>query len=772
MANRYKINFLMVIGILFSLMTIKAFSQERKPKIALVLSGGGAKGVAHIPLLQVLDSLNIVPDIVVGTSMGSIVGGLYSMGYSGDSIAQLVHKTKWENLLSNATSFDKVSSEEKSEYNKYLLGLRFEKGRLKTTSYILNDQNLRNMLKILTLPAHNIRNFDSLQIQFRAVTANILTSQQKIISHGDLGTALRASMSIPGVFEPVNVDNSWLIDGGVINNFPTDVAKDLGADIIIGSDVSEQFTCIENLNNLNAVISQTMMLSNNKLHPKNVGLCDIYVHHLPNLSYSTADFDQCEILYKEGKIATKQKLRSLVELSEKLKKFTQKKLKTPTFENRIVFDTIIYRDISKSNLNLLKDRINIIPGQVYTKEDLESSINRAIGTEVLRKIEYNPIIVNKKEGLLITGYEQRNHRVGGSIYFDTYRGIGIVGNFAGRNLFGKTSKLVVTLDVAEQPKFLVMSQKNFGNNEQWWWRTEVIGRSLKQKQNTKSKFGRDFEDNSLELNTQVNKNFKSLNGYLGFGFNYKNVAINTSSSNALNTSSIIIENYKQQSFSLNVHFKKNSLNKVFYPTNGYKIDAIITKALHQNIEIEKIDPASLIEGRLNGFTKFQVNYQNRLPINNKLTSIWEASIGFTHIYEKDKLDYFDNGYSDFFFVGGALPINRENSIKNMGLFEDELFVSQLASLNLGLQYNPLSNIYITPSLSYTTVGFGNFENFSSGFWKAKTNWNELANTSYFMTAALTLSYNSFLGPIDLTFSKTSDIEKPRVFLSIGIPFNR
>nr|WP_315141977.1 patatin-like phospholipase family protein [uncultured Flavobacterium sp.] len=772
MAPKHKNIFIAVLVLLFSMVTTTSQSQAKKPKIALVLSGGGAKGVAHIPLLQTLDSLNIVPDIVVGTSMGSIVGGLYSIGYSGDSIAKLVHKTKWENLLTSATAFDKVSSEEKSEYNKYLVGFRFEKGKLKSTSYLLNDQNLRNTLKILTLPAYNIRNFDSLQIQFRAVTADILTSKPKILAKGDLCTAMRASMSIPGIFEPVLMDESWLVDGGVINNFPTDIAKLMGADIIIGSDVTEQITSIENLNNLNAVIKQTMMLSNNKLHPLNVELCDIYIHHSPNLSYSTADFDKCEILYNEGKIATRQNLKSLIELSKKLEKFTQKKIKLTTFENKIVFDTIIYKDISKSNLNLIKDRINIIPHKEYTKEDMEISINKAMGTEILRKIEYDPIIINNKEGLLIKGYEHKKHRIGGSLYFDTYRGIGIIGNYTGRNLFGKTSKLLFTIDLAEQPKFLMMSQKNFGFNEQWWWRTEIIGRSLKQKQSTKSKFGRDFRDNSLELYSQVNKNLKSLNGYFGLGFNYKNVEINTSLPSNFNTSSIILKNYKQESFSFNLHFKKNSLNKVFYPTNGHKIDVIITKSLRQNIEMNNFNSPSLLEGELNNFTKFQVNYQTRIPITNKLTSILESSIGLTHTYRNDKIDYFENGYSDYFFMGGALPINRENTIKNMGLYEDELFASQIATINLGMQYSPYLDFYITPSVSYSTVGFNSIENFTSNFWKANTNWNDRTNTSYLITNAITVSYNSFIGPIDLTVSKTSDIEKPRIFLSIGIPFNR
>ena len=123
-------------------MTSILVAQNKKPKIALVLSGGGAKGVAHIPVLQALDSLHIVPDIIVGTSMGSVVGGLYAMGYSGNEIAELIKSTEWNDLLYEKTPFNDVSIEEKSEYEKYLIGLDIVGGGPKTTAYLLNDQNL------------------------------------------------------------------------------------------------------------------------------------------------------------------------------------------------------------------------------------------------------------------------------------------------------------------------------------------------------------------------------------------------------------------------------------------------------------------------------------------------------------------------------------------------------------------------------------------------------------------------------------------------------
>lgn len=153
--------FLVYLFVSFSILWSSAvFSQEKKPKVALVLSGGGAKGIAHIPLLQTLDSLGIVPDLVVGNSMGSVVGGLYAMGYSGDSIAGIVKQAKWEQLIGGRVSLKNVSVEEKTEFGRYLVDLDYTNGKVKVGKFLLNDQNLRQFIAMLTFPCYKIDDFN------------------------------------------------------------------------------------------------------------------------------------------------------------------------------------------------------------------------------------------------------------------------------------------------------------------------------------------------------------------------------------------------------------------------------------------------------------------------------------------------------------------------------------------------------------------------------------------------------------------------------------
>ena len=310
-----------------------------------MLSGGGAKGVAHIPTLQLLDSLGIVPDLIVGTSMGSIVGGLYAMGYSGDSIADIANNADWDEILKGNISLQDVSVEEKSEYKKYLVDFDLVKGKPKTKSALLSDQMLREFMSSLTYPVYNITDFDDLSIPFRAMATDIVNGKEVVIDKGSLSLAMRASMSIPSIFLPVSYKNTLLIDGGVLNNFPTDIAKSMGADIIIGSDVGGGMEPKEKLDNIPSLLFQTSMLTSNLKIPINRKLCDILILHEPNLTYSTGDFNKSKIIFEQGKIATKQNMDALVALAEKLKGYDQKTHKLPYVPEEVLLDTILFLNI-------------------------------------------------------------------------------------------------------------------------------------------------------------------------------------------------------------------------------------------------------------------------------------------------------------------------------------------------------------------------------------------------------------------------------------------
>ena len=435
------------------------FSQNKKPKVALVLSGGGAKGIAHIPVIQALDSLGIVPDLVIGTSMGSVVGGLYAMGYSGDSIAKIANSARWDELLGGKVSLNNVSVEEMGEFSRYLIDIDVKNYKPVIKSSLLNDQNLREFISLITYPAYNVSNFDKLPIPYRAVATDILNGKTVILGEGSIGLAMRASMSIPGVFKPVPYQNTILVDGGMLDNFPTDIAKNMGADIIIGSDVGDDKVTIEKLENLSTLIFQSTMLTSNLKNEKNKKLCDILFSHYPNLTYSTGDFNASKEIYKEGKIATNQNIPALVALAEKLKAFPTTKPQLPIIDRGFVLDTIIYNNFSRANLELVKKRADLETNNKYTIEDIAEGIRKAMGTNLFNQINYTTFSKDNKTHLQLNASEYYKSQMKASLHFDTFRGFGAIINYTGRNLLGESSRILVTGDIAQQPRIRLQYQK-------------------------------------------------------------------------------------------------------------------------------------------------------------------------------------------------------------------------------------------------------------------------------------------------------------------------
>ncbi len=764
-----------LVLVFFTVMPNVISAQETKPKIALVLSGGGAKGIAHIPLLQTLDSLNIVPDMIIGTSMGSVVGGLYAMGYSGDSIANLTHSLKWGELLGGKTDLNDVSVEEKGEFNKYLIDFDLIKGKPRVNSYLLNDQNLRDVFATLTFPVYNINDFDNLAIPFRSIAADIVNAEQKVLANGSLSSAMRASMSIPGVFEPMVYENNLLVDGGILNNFPTDIAKSMGADIIIGSDVSGYGKSMEELDNLSAVISRSVMMANYSIYPKNRKLCDILIDHVPNLSYATADFAKSKEIYEEGKIAALKNIDQLTQLAKTLRPYKQRSHALPYLEDKIVFDTIVFRNISDANLPLVKERANIKLNKEYSKNDVIRFVKRTMGTNIFKKIIYEPTLEDDKKGLLLTGFEKPAHQLRASLHFDLYRGVGLIGNYSGRNVLGKASRLLLSIDIAEQPKFLAQYQKNFGNKKDWWWKTEAIGSQLTQRVFIDGNVADDLREKSFVFSNQINKNINSLSSYMGIGLNYKYTDIKPTVSPEINDNILSLNKYFSSSISVDARYVRNTMNEVFYATDGSSFQTTLSRSFQQDVNVSFADPTiSDVKGATNGFTKLQLNYEKRLFINENITGILNTSAGLVldDTQKNNQVSFFDFGYPELYFLGGNLPIQRADSFAFQGLHEDELLVSQFLMVKLGVQYSPINKLYVTPQFNIASVGFDDLKEYTDNVFSPNDDWQASDGTSLLISAGATLSYKSILGPIDFNTTWTNDSNKLRFFLSVGIPFNR
>ncbi len=231
----------------------------RRPKIGIAFAGGGARGGAHVGVLKVLEELRVPVDYVAGTSIGSIVAALYASGMSPDEMDKVLASTDWDDALKDDQGRKDQPYRQKEDDQLYLIKaeLGFNKGKLVLPQGLVQGQKLNYLLRRLTLPASNVRDFDKLRIPFRCVATDIVTGGKVVLDKGDLARAVRASMAIPGFFSPVEWDGKLLTDGGTADNLPVDVVRQMGADVVIAIDISTPLKKRDEITSFLSIAGQT-----------------------------------------------------------------------------------------------------------------------------------------------------------------------------------------------------------------------------------------------------------------------------------------------------------------------------------------------------------------------------------------------------------------------------------------------------------------------------------------------------------------------------------
>jgi NTE family protein len=291
-------------------------SASPHPKVGLALSGGGARGLAHIGVLEVLEEAGVPVDVIAGTSMGSIVGGLYSAGYRTEQIRGMVSQVDWQDAFSSTPARDLLSFSQKEESQRPMLEVGLDGSGVKLPSGLLSGYKLTVLLTRLTLPVAGVEDFDRLATPFRAVATDLVSGEAVVLGRGSLGMAMRASMSLPGVFPPFELDGRLLIDGGVVQNLPVQTVKDMGAGLTVAVNVSTPLRTRENLQNVLQVMDQTISLQMVLSTQAQAKQADLLIE--PDLEgFSNSDFEKAEELRLRGRRAALAALPQILALLER-----------------------------------------------------------------------------------------------------------------------------------------------------------------------------------------------------------------------------------------------------------------------------------------------------------------------------------------------------------------------------------------------------------------------------------------------------------------------
>ncbi|HWH49177.1 MAG TPA: patatin-like phospholipase family protein [Burkholderiales bacterium] len=383
-----------------------------RPRIGLVLGGGGARGAAHIGVLKVLDELRIPVDYVVGTSVGSIVGGFYASGMSVPEIEREVLAMDWADMFQDYPSRADRSFRRKRDDDTYAIKAKpgFNNGKIEIPLAYIRGQKLDLTLNRLTLPVVDIRDFDRLPVPYRAVAADLETGKEVVLAAGSLPKAMRASMAVPAAFDPVEIDGRLLVDGGIANNVPVSVVRAMGAEVLIVVDVGSGLFAREDITSALSITGQLanyMFTLNSQEQLKTLSPRDVLIR--PKLGdIGGGSFDRAGEAIPAGEEAARAAFEALRQYSLDPEQYArhlaargQRRPSAP------VIDVVRIDNQSRVSDDVIAARISARPGQPLDVKQLEKDIGTVYGLEIFESVRYDVVREEEKTILVVSAKEKR-----------------------------------------------------------------------------------------------------------------------------------------------------------------------------------------------------------------------------------------------------------------------------------------------------------------------------------------------------------------------------
>ncbi|WP_020538691.1 patatin-like phospholipase family protein [Lewinella cohaerens] len=424
------------------------------PKLGIALSGGGAKGLAHIGVLKVLEENGIFPDYLAGTSMGSIVGGLYAIGYTPAQLEHLATTLQWSDYFNDSYPRNYLPIDERNKADRYQFTFALEDGNLKIPRGLIGGKKILTLFTGLTACVHDVGSFDKYYCPFSCVATDLETGEAFVFKEGPLRKGIRASMSIPSAFDPLVYDDKILVDGLLARNLPVSDALDMGADIVIGVDVGDALYPREELTSVLRVLEQTSSYVMAASTEEQRALANFIID--PDLGdFTTLSYDAAPALIKQGEKAA---LAALPQLQSYLDSVNWKTRPIPERPNcrRDSFPVkhIEHLATDSTTQKTLAQMVDIKTPTVITIKEIEKWISILYATGFYSMIDYELVHASGGGYILRFAAESTpNIYVRGSINYDVDFNAGLLINFTARNQLGYGSILSADLRVSEYPGF-------------------------------------------------------------------------------------------------------------------------------------------------------------------------------------------------------------------------------------------------------------------------------------------------------------------------------
>ncbi|MDD5151008.1 MAG: patatin-like phospholipase family protein [Flavobacterium sp.] len=729
-----------VLLIFLSFTFLSSFSQDtiKRPKIGLVLSGGGAKGFAHIGVLKVLEQAGIKIDYIGGTSMGSVIGGLYAMGYSATQIDSVFRKTNFDELLQDFTPRSSKNFYEKRNDELYAVVLPFNNFKVGIPEALSKGIYNYNLLTSLTRNVRHIRDFNQLKIPFLCIGTNIETGEQIILNKGNLAHSMIASSAFPSLFSPVEIDGKLIVDGGVVNNYPIEEIRKLGADIIIGVDVQDGLLDRKELTEATKILGQISAIQTIEKMKSKIKDTDIYIK--PDIKdYGIISFNEGTEIIRKGEEAAFAVYEQLEKYGNK-KDFVKNNLKPEV--DSIQINKIIINKLKNYTSLYIKGKLPFKEGENISYANLKKGIDNLNATQNFSAINYSLEDNNSKDDLILTLTENpiKTFLKFGIHYDDLFKS-GVLVNLTQKKIFFKND--VTSLDIVLGDNFrynldyyidngfyLSFGFKSQFNKFNKNITKEIAGSTL-DGYNINS-INVDFSDLTNQVYFQTLFAQKFL---LGTGIELKLLDIR---SETLTNIAPIID--KSNYVSVFGYVKYDSFDNKYFPKKGWYFNGDIQTYLFSSNFTKQFSPFSIAKADLGVAA----------TIFKKTTFKIQAEGGFT--FGKQSVSFFD------FVLGGY----GYNPIDNLKHFYGYDFLSLAANSYLKSSATIDCEIFKKNHLNFTA----NYANIEDNLFQ-NLDWLSLPKYSGY---ALGYGMETIVGPIEIKHSWSPENKKGFTWFSLGFWF--
>jgi len=739
-----------LILILFFL-SFKSFSQQTESndlKVGLVLSGGGAKGLAHIGALKVIDSLGVRVDYIAGTSMGAIIGSLYASGYSGNQIDSIFKTINFDHIINDYLPRGSKTFYERENSEKYAISLPLQGFKLKLPTALSRGQNTYNLLSKLTLHVKDIENFSELPIPFFCIATNIETGEEVILEKGNLAQSVLASSALPTVFQPVVINEDVLMDGGIVNNYPINELKAKGVDVVIGVDVQDDLMDRLELNTAPDILIQINNFRTvNEMKIKSQKT-NVYIK--PDIKdFNVVSFSEGRKIIDRGEIAAKVVMKHLNQIA-----FKQIIKKSPSI-NIVAIDSIQINEIKiAGNYNYTRayilGKLRLKANEKVSYDNFSKGVNNLVATNNFDSFLYDLVPTIDSEGFDFNASVTETTKTAflklGLHYDNLYKSALLV-NFTKKQILTKNDVISLDLVFGDNLRY---NFEYFIDKGFYWsiglrsrynqFHKNIVAQTLLTSVETQSlgvnKIDTELDDftNQFYLQTLFRKDFA-----LSLGAELKHLKI---------VSETIIDNTQQNErvfedsnyLSFFGTLKFDTYDNKFFPNEGFLFDSDFHLYLHSSDLNDTFTEFSIAKAKIGYSQSFSTKF------SANLTAEGGFKIGDN---PTPYLDFVLGGYGNN-FINNFIPFYGYDFISLAG--------DSFVKATLTLDYEIFKKHHI--------LFAGNFANvednmFSSGEWFTLPDY-----TGY----ALGYSLETFLGPLEAKYTWSPESGEGIWFVNLGFWF--